>query len=131
MRVLFVLPHPIEGPSSRFRVYQYIPYLEQHGVECTVRPFLDSDKIHELYKDGNTGRKIALTLGGLSGRMGDIGRARRHDIVFILREAFYIGGELGEGVETSACSTWVALASASVAATSTLAMASPSFTNAP
>lgn len=91
MRVLFVLPHPIEGPSSRFRVYQYIPYLERHGVTCTVRPFLSSDKIHELYKEGNTRKKISLTLGGLTGRVGDIGRAARHDIVFILREAFALG----------------------------------------
>ncbi|MGB7241341.1 MAG: glycosyltransferase family 4 protein [Sulfitobacter sp.] len=52
---------------------------------------MTSENVRELYKDGNTSRKIALTLGGLAGRVGDIGRATRHDIVFILREAFALG----------------------------------------
>ncbi len=91
MRVLFVVPHPIEGPSSRFRVYQYLPYLEAQGIVCDVRPFVGSDTVNELYRDGNTARKVALTLSGLGGRMTDIARARRYDIVFILREAFALG----------------------------------------
>ncbi len=91
MRVLFVIPHPIEGPSSRFRVYQYLPYLEKMGVHCTVRPFVSSDKVKGLYKDGHMGEKIALTLGGLGRRFVDIRRASRHDIVFVLREAFALG----------------------------------------
>ena len=91
MRVLFVIPHPIEGPSSRFRVYQYIPYLEEHGIECTVRPFVSSRKVQELYKSGNLGKKIFLTLGGLGRRLGDIASASNHDAVFILREAFALG----------------------------------------
>lgn len=91
MRVLFVIPHPIEGPSSRFRVYQYIPYLEANGVECTIRPFVESAQVAEFYRDGNTGRKIALTLGGLARRFGDVALARHHDVVFILREAFALG----------------------------------------
>jgi glycosyltransferase involved in cell wall biosynthesis len=61
------------------------------GVQCTVRPFVNSDQVSELYKDGNMGKKIALTLGGLGRRAGDIGRASKHDIVFILREAFALG----------------------------------------
>jgi len=91
MRVLFILPHPIEGPSSRFRVYQYIPYLERNGVECTVRPFVSSANVRELYKSGGTGRKIALTLSGLTRRAADVARATRHDIVYVLREAFALG----------------------------------------
>lgn len=91
MRLLFVIPHPVEGPSSRFRVYQYLPYLEEMGVSCTVRPFVSSRRVKDLYRQGHTGRKIAVTLGGLAGRIGDLGRAARHDAVFILREAFALG----------------------------------------
>lgn len=91
MRVLFVIPHPIEGPSSRFRIYQYIPYLERMGVSCTVRPFVSSDQVRELYKDGNTIKKIVLTMRGLGGRIADIFRAPRYDVVFVLREAFALG----------------------------------------
>jgi glycosyltransferase involved in cell wall biosynthesis len=91
MRVLFILPHPIEGPSSRFRVYQYIPYLEANGIKCTVRPFVSSKYIATLYKSGGIGYKIALTLAGLLHRFGDILRANRYDVAFILREAFALG----------------------------------------
>lgn len=91
MRVLFVIPHPVEGPSSRFRVYQYIPYLEANGVECTIRPFVNSAQVNELYRDGNLRRKAALTLGGLIRRTRDIWQARSHDVVFVLREAFALG----------------------------------------
>ena len=91
MRILFILPHPIEGPSSRFRVYQYIPYLEANGIKCTVRPFLGYKNISALHKTGGIGRKIALTLAGLFKRIGDVVRARRYDVVFILRDAFALG----------------------------------------
>lgn len=91
MRVLFILPHPIEGPSSRFRVYQYLPYLTSMGVEAVVRPFLSSAHIHRLYSDGHLSLKTGLTLSGLAGRAGDIVRASRCDVVFILREAFALG----------------------------------------
>ncbi|RKF14742.1 glycosyltransferase [Roseovarius spongiae] len=91
MRVLFVIPHPVEGPSSRFRVYQYIPYLEAAGVECTIRPFVSSAQVNELYRDGNLARKMALTLGGLGRRLRDVWQAGAHDVVFVLREAFALG----------------------------------------
>jgi len=61
------------------------------GVHCTVRPFVSSDRVKDLYKDGNTGKKIALTLGGLGRRFSDISRAPKYDIVFVLREAFALG----------------------------------------
>lgn len=91
MRILFILPHPIEGPSSRFRVYQYIPHLEEQGITCDVRPFVSSKHVHELYKNGNILRKIFLTLYGLIGRIWDIVRAPKYDVVFVLREAFALG----------------------------------------
>ena len=91
LSVLFILPHPVEGPSSRFRVYQYLPYLRANGVRCTVRPFLRSEDVFELYRPGHAARKIGLTLAGLAARGRDVLRAREHDIVFILREAFALG----------------------------------------
>lgn len=91
MKVLFVLPHPIEGPSSRFRVYQYIPYLEAHGVDVEVRPFLSSKYIGRLYSDGRALEKAGLTLAGLANRFYDVALSSRYDAVFVLREAFALG----------------------------------------
>lgn len=91
MRVLFIVPHPIEGPSSRFRVYQFIQYLEAHGVQATVRPFVSSRHALALYKSGGLFKKITLTLLATLGRVVDIFRATRFDVVYILREAFPFG----------------------------------------
>lgn len=98
MRVLFILPYPIEGPSSRFRVYQFLPYLEARGISCTVRPFLPSSLIGHLYSEGALARKVMSTARGLYGRLEDTLDARRHDLVFVLREAFALGPPLLESL---------------------------------
>jgi glycosyltransferase involved in cell wall biosynthesis len=37
MRVLFLTLYPEAAASPRYRVHQFIPYLESKGIECTVR----------------------------------------------------------------------------------------------
>lgn len=29
------------GPTSRYRIFQYLPILEEHGIDCTVRPLFE------------------------------------------------------------------------------------------
>lgn len=41
-RDMLILIQGREIAASRYRILQYIPYLEEHGVECTVREFPDS-----------------------------------------------------------------------------------------
>ena len=36
-RVLFLVAHPIEDAGCRYRVYQFLPYLENAGYECELR----------------------------------------------------------------------------------------------
>lgn len=96
MRVLFILPHPVEGPSSRFRAYQFLPWLAAHGVQATVRPFLSSARIGALYRPGGLATKAALTAAGLAFRLRDALEAGRHDVVVVLREAFALGPPLLE-----------------------------------
>lgn len=96
IRVLFVAPHPIEGPSSRFRIYQFLPYLQANGVHAEVRPFVSSAQVHALYRAGGTGKKVALTAIATLNRLADVLRATRYDVVYILREAFPFGPPLIE-----------------------------------
>lgn len=91
MRVLFIMPHPIEGPSSRFRVYLYKQYLESHGIKVTLRPFLSSRLAPMVYTEGKIGLKVIYTLLGSLLRVGDVFRSFRYDAVYILREAFPFG----------------------------------------
>lgn len=91
LRVLFIVPHPIEGPSTRFRIAQYLPYLAAHGVTATLRPLFTSDEARVIYGQGAMAAKVMLTLRAALRRVGDVIRAGRYDLVYILREAFPFG----------------------------------------
>lgn len=96
MRVLFVTPQPVEGPSSRFRIYQYLPYLQSQGVVAKVRPFLSSQLVPAIYREGSYCLKMGVTLWGTAQRVLDALRARNYDIAYVLREAFPFGPPLFE-----------------------------------
>ena len=91
LRVLFIVPHPIEGPSTRFRIAQYLPYLAEHGVKATLRPLFTSSEARVIYGSAGLVPKVVLTLRAAFRRVGDVLRAGRFDLVYILREAFPFG----------------------------------------
>ena len=91
MRVLFLTPYPTEGASNRYRVEQYLPYLEREGIEGSVRPFMTT-RFYRLWGvPGRKGLKLALFLYCTVRRLFDLIRSWRYDLVFIHREAFPIG----------------------------------------
>ena len=96
LKVLFIVPHPIEGPSTRFRVAQFLPYLAQHGIEGHLRPLFGSCAAAVIYGEGQLVRKVALTLRAAIERLGDVVAAGGYDLVYILREAFPFGPPLLE-----------------------------------
>jgi len=100
--ILFIAPHPIEGPSTRFRICQFLPALEAAGYACEVRPFLSSRLGPLAYRPGLAG-KAAVTAWGFAKRLSDIVRAARADLVYVLREAFPIGPAGFERAMQAAC----------------------------
>lgn len=91
MKVLFLTPHPEEGASTRYRVKQFFPYLNSHGVECIFRPFLSSDCFNILYKEGGTLQKGLNLLKGIFQRTLNFINSGNIDIVFIHLEASPMG----------------------------------------
>lgn len=49
MKVLYLTKYSRLGASSRMRSYQYFPFLEENGIEVTVRPLFDDDYLRTLY----------------------------------------------------------------------------------
>ena len=98
MKILFMEPYPTEGPSSRYRVEQYIPYFRDKGIKCIVRPFMSSGFYKIIYKKGFYLQKILFLLESSFKRFSDIFIALRSDIIFIHLEAFPFGPPLFEWI---------------------------------
>ncbi len=96
MKILFWVPYPHEGASNRFRVEQYLPYLEKEGITAVLHPFWSSPAFKVLYGRGNYSKKIFFFLSGAASRLLDIFRMPAYDVVFIHREAFPLGSSFFE-----------------------------------
>jgi len=91
MKILFLVPYPTEGPSNRFRIEQYLPYLTEQGMEWTLSPFVSSAFYWILYQRGHTITKLMHFGMSCLRRLKDIIRLRKYDLVVVHREAFPIG----------------------------------------
>ncbi len=91
MKVLFLVPYPLQGASNRFRVNQFVPLLQARGVRCRVRHFYSERLWRILYRPGHLAGKFIHGLICSLNRCADIFRALGSDLVFIHREAFPVG----------------------------------------
>ena len=103
MRIIFVAQHPIEGPTSRFRVYQFLPYLEQRGFQCEVLPFLTTPELAVIYGKSSTLKKIVVTLLATTRRFFHLLKVQKGDIVYLVREAYPFGPPFFESLFKKRC----------------------------
>ena len=83
MRVLFLTLYPDIAASPRLRVGQFIPYLRENGVECTVRSPLTEPEFKRLTGPGRESRAFWYHLRETPRRIGQILSAGRYDVVFV------------------------------------------------
>jgi glycosyltransferase involved in cell wall biosynthesis len=91
VKVLFLTRYPVEGASSRYRVFQYLSHLEAMGVDCTVQSFMDSAMYRLSLTPGRTLAKALATVRAVWQRLATILRWRSFDIVYMQRELFPFG----------------------------------------
>ena len=91
LRVLFLTRYPVEGASSRYRVYQYLPALREMGIDGDVQSFMDSRLYALSFGPGHFLRKSWLTLLATCRRLRAVAGHRRYDIVYMQRELFPFG----------------------------------------
>ncbi len=85
MRVLLLSRYTRQAASSRYRSYQYIPFLEQSGVTVTPAPLMGDDYVTGL-QEGRERPGLGV-LAALGRRLLDVLRSGRFDLVWLEREA--------------------------------------------
>ncbi len=86
MKILFFTKYSRRGASSRYRVYQYLDYLKQQGIEADVYPLLNDEYIESMYTHRST--LMLYLLEAFFKRLFYILRARSYDLVVIQKELF-------------------------------------------
>jgi len=83
MRVLFLTLYPETMPSSRLRVYQYLPFLKDQGISYTVSPAVAEPLFSFLYFSKSKFLKALYCLAELVGVYSRIRRARHYDVILV------------------------------------------------
>jgi len=86
MRVLFLTQTSEFGPSSRYRVYQYLDFLKREGVRCKVIPAISSNHYTKVYYTTRLINKLPYFGLVLLKRLIELTRIGRSDIVFLQKE---------------------------------------------
>lgn len=98
LRILALSPVPYEGAGCRFRIAQYLPYLEREGIDVTIAPFYDRAFFAVVYDRGRHARKAWLFLKQAAARVATVARAGRFDAIWIYREALPVGPPMLESL---------------------------------
>ncbi|MDP9358614.1 MAG: glycosyltransferase family 4 protein [Chloroflexota bacterium] len=85
MRVLLLTRYGPMGASSRYRSYQFLPYLEEQGFEVDVLPLLDDAYLHARYAGAGVSRRRVVA--AYARRLGQLLRSRQFDLVWLEKEA--------------------------------------------
>lgn len=96
VRVLALSPIPEEGAGCRFRLTQFIPYLESHGFEVTLRTLYTPDFFRLVYRPGHYARKAAGFAALTARYLTALRDNSAFDVIFLYREILPIGPALME-----------------------------------
>lgn len=86
--VLFFTAYPIEDASCRYRVHQFVPYLERAGYKCEVSSFCSPDLFAALKEKGRFALKLREMLHCSAKRLLCLRDISSFDAIVIHREAF-------------------------------------------
>ncbi len=91
-KVLILVAHRKgRSPSQRYRFEQYLPFLESKGYTFEWSNLLDAKADRDFYAAGGALRKVGILLSHVWQRMRDWRRMNSYDVVFIQREALFLG----------------------------------------
>lgn len=100
LKVLGLSSYPIEEPSTRYRLEQFIGPLSDRGITLTIRPFLNSKAFAALYRRNALPYTMAALCKSLLRRWTDLLFVKSADVLLVQREAMLFGPPLFEWLAT-------------------------------
>lgn len=94
MNVLLLSRYGPLGASSRIRLYQYLPYLREHGITVSVVPLFDDECVRGIYT-GQRQHTLRRILSYIR-RVFHLVNARTYDLVWVEQELFPMLPAIGE-----------------------------------
>ncbi|MBI3011119.1 MAG: glycosyltransferase family 4 protein [Candidatus Omnitrophica bacterium] len=92
MRILALATHGEAGPSTRFRVLQWAPYLRQMGCFLSLKAFFSAEMTVAFYQPGRVMAKAAEIAAGTARRWATLASlSKQADALLIHRELFPLG----------------------------------------
>jgi len=79
------------SPGSRFRIEQWMTFLDRQGFECAYNSFEDEALHRLIYTEGNFARKSWSVVRAFFRRLALVHGIKKYDAVFIYEEASRIG----------------------------------------
>lgn len=90
--VLILCDHrPRRSPSQRYRFEQYLPFLQENGFTFKFSYLLNEKDDKLFYSKGNFLSKVFILIKSVFIRVKDVFKFKRYDIIFIQREASFLG----------------------------------------
>ncbi len=97
MKLLIIAPYEFNtSPPQRFRIEQWMPYLEKLGVKCTFSPFMTPALRKVLYSRGHILTKSWEMAEAFVKRIMTVRHMESYDVVYLCREASLIGPAIAE-----------------------------------
>ena len=87
-KILFLMAHPIEDASCRYRVHQFVPAFERAGYDCVTSSFSTPELFRVLRSKGHLATKALHTLFCTVRRVLRLARLSSFDLIVIHRETF-------------------------------------------
>lgn len=92
MRALFLVLHRSDrSPGQRYRHEQYLKYLSERGIECSISPLLKTEKEDKTFYGKQILPKLWVGMKALMRRLFSVLSAGKYDVVYIYRDAFFFG----------------------------------------
>jgi glycosyltransferase involved in cell wall biosynthesis len=91
VRALLLPLYGRKAASTRYRMLQYLPWLEEAGIECHVAPLLDDEYLARRFATGRV--PLGRVAAGFLKRMATLRSVDRFDLVVVYAELFpYLPG---------------------------------------